>query len=129
MLYHGSCHCGAVRFEVDTVITRVLRCNCSICRKKGVLHHRVAPDALRLIQGEDALTVYRFGTGLAKHTFCRVCGIHPFSRPRAAPELYTVNVNVLDDYDIDVEQPEIITFDGRNWEEAVAGLPTAGKHA
>ena len=122
MLYHGSCHCGAVRFEADTVITRVLRCNCSICRKKGVLHHRVAAEALHITSGEDALVTYRFGTGIAQHPFCRTCGIHPFSRPRSAPELYTINVNVLDDYDIDVEKPEIILFDGRNWEEAVAGL-------
>ncbi len=127
-VYQGSCHCGAVRFAVDTVITSVLRCNCSICRKKGVLHHRVTPAQMTLLSGEDALADYRFGTGAARHTFCRTCGIHPFSRPRAAPELYTINVNTLDDYDLDREKPAVVDFDGRNWEQAVSTLsPAAGQ--
>jgi hypothetical protein len=119
--YHGSCHCGAVRFEIDTVIERVTRCNCSICAKKGILHHRVAPDDFRLLTGEPQIGTYRFGTGTASHHFCCVCGIHTFTRPRAAPELYTINVRTLDDYDLEREQPEVVLFDGRNWDAAVAG--------
>jgi len=121
-LYHGSCHCGAVRFEAETEIRSVLSCNCSICHKKGVLHHRVAPGNFRLLAGEDALTSYRFGTGKAQHLFCRTCGIHAFSHPRAAPDLFTLNVRTLDDYDIETGAPDVIRFDGRNWEEAVKSL-------
>ena len=121
-LYHGSCHCGAVRYEAETEIVSVLACNCSICRKKGVLHHRVAPENFRLVAGEDALETYRFGTGRARHLFCRTCGVHPFSRPRAAPELYTINVRTLDDYDVEAESPQVVRFDGRNWDEAVKSL-------
>lgn len=120
--YSGSCHCGAVRFEIDAVIDRVTECNCSVCRKKGFLHHRVAPDRFRLLSGEDRLGTYRFGTGVAQHRFCTVCGIHVFTRPRAAPDLYTVNVRVLDDYDLAVAKPEVVAFDGLHWEAAAAGL-------
>ncbi len=72
--YHGSCHCGRVRFEIETELTAVVECNCSICSKKGILHHRVPPERFRLLAGEDALAVYRFNTATAQHLFCRHCG-------------------------------------------------------
>lgn len=125
--YTGSCHCGAVRFEIEAAIDRVTECNCSICRKKGILHHRVADDRFRLLAGGEQLATYRFGTGVAQHCFCRDCGIHVFTRPRAAPDQYTVNVRVLDDYDLSVEKPEVVAFDGRHWEAGAAvppGLPS-----
>lgn len=114
--YTGSCHCGAVRFEIESVIDRVTECNCSICSKKAILHHRVPPDRFRMLSGDAELATYQFGSRVAKHHFCRTCGIHTFTRPRAAPDLYTVNVRVLDDYDLERERPEIVRFDGRNFE-------------
>ena len=122
--YHGSCHCKAVRFEVDTTIERVTVCNCSICTKKGIIHHRVAPENFRLLSGEDVLATYQFGTRVARHHFCSACGIHVFTRPRAAPELYTINVRVLDDFDLAHTQVETVPFDGRNWEQAAHELKT-----
>lgn len=118
----GSCHCGALRFEIDAQITQVTECNCSVCRKKGILHHRVAPQNFRLLSDTSALGTYTFGTHAAKHHFCKVCGIHVFTRPRAAPHLYTVNVRVLDDYDLAAEQPKVVAFNGREWEASVAAL-------
>ncbi|MBS1198452.1 MAG: hypothetical protein H6R18_2237 [Proteobacteria bacterium] len=121
-LYLGSCHCGAVRYEINAVINRVTECNCSICTKKGVLHHRVTAENFRLLSDESQLGTYQFGSKIAKHHFCKVCGIHTFSRPRAAPEQYTVNVRTLDNFDFQREQPEIESFDGQHWEEAFASL-------
>lgn len=120
--FHGSCHCGAVRFEIETDLDRVTECNCSMCTKKGILHHRVPPERFRLLGGEERLGTYQFNTKVAKHHFCETCGIHVFTRPRAAPELYTVNVRCLDDYDLAKEQPEVVKFDGRNWEQSVGKL-------
>lgn len=117
--YHGSCHCGTVRFEVDGPIEQVVQCNCSICSKKGALHHAVEPSRFRLLCGQDQLGTYRFGTGEARHHFCAVCGIHVFSRPRGAPELYAVNVRTLDDLRIEPGLPRVVQFDGQHWEEAV----------
>ena len=121
-IYHGSCHCGRVKFTVDTVIDKVIVCNCSICSKKGVIHHRVAAAQFKLVKGQNDLSLYQFGTMEAKHFFCSTCGIHPFSNPRSAPDMYTINVRCLDDFDLDTETCEVIEFDGRNWEQAVAGL-------
>ena len=120
--YLGSCHCGAVRFEIESVIDRVTRCNCSICSKKGILHHRVPSERFRLLTDDAELGTYQFGSMLAKHHFCKRCGIHTFTRPRAAPELYTVNVRCLDNYDLEKETPAVFEFNGRDWEAEVGKL-------
>ena len=117
--YKGSCHCGRVQFEVVTDLDRAVECNCSICTKKGVLHHRVTPEQFTLSSGSDALTLYQFDSKIAKHWFCKYCGIHPFSNPRAAPAMYSINVRCLDDVDLEKMNLEIKRFDGRNWEEAI----------
>ena len=115
----GGCHCGKVRFEIETDPSYVSECNCSICRKKGILHHRVSKENFRLLSGESELEEYRFNTGTARHYFCKSCGIHPFTHPRTAPEDYTVNFRCLDDFDLDSPTLERRRFDGQNWEEAV----------
>ena len=115
MNYTGSCHCGAVTFEVEAAeILEVERCNCSICRKSGFLHLIVPLNRFRLISGEDSLTTYTFNTGVAKHTFCKVCGVKPFYTPRSNPDGIDVNVNCLDPVPTTLQISE---FDGQNWEQ------------
>jgi hypothetical protein len=118
--YHGSCHCGDITYEVNADITRVTRCTCSICTKKGILLARVKPEDLKVTQGTDKLRAYQFNEMIAKHYFCPNCGIHTHGNPRAAPHVFVVNVNTLDDFDIHSEAPEVRVFDGRNWEKAFA---------
>ena len=119
--HRGGCHCGRVRFEVDAPATiDADDCNCSICRKSGFLHLLVSSDDFRLLQGEDALSTYTFNTGVAKHYFCRHCGIKSFYIPRSHPRGVSVNVNCLDPATI--ESIEITPFDGQNWEQNVSKL-------
>lgn len=118
--WQGGCHCGRVRFELVADITEVTDCNCSICAKKGFLHLIVPPERFRLIQGADALTTYRFNTGTARHTFCAICGIHPFYTPRSHPDHVDVNVRCIDG--LDLSKVRLVPFDGRNWEAARPGL-------
>jgi hypothetical protein len=99
--YRGSCHCGEVRFEVDADLDRVRVCDCSMCRRRGALLHRVEPDDLRLLTPLEGLSVYTFHTHTARDYFCPRCGILPFRRPRTAPELWSVNVRCLEDVDLD----------------------------
>ncbi|MBE9166948.1 GFA family protein [Pleurocapsales cyanobacterium LEGE 06147] len=113
--YTGGCHCGAVRFQVTVDRHEVYNCNCSICRKKGFLHLIVPSEQFTLLRGEEVLTTYTFNTGVAKHTFCRICGIHSFYRPRSHPHCLDVNIRCLDE-DI-ISRFKIISFDGANWEE------------
>jgi hypothetical protein len=116
--YEGGCHCGAVRLRVQADLALVSECNCSICTKKGILHLIVPLDQFTLLQGEDALTTYQFGTNVAKHTFCRHCGIHAFYVPRSDPDKVSVNARCLDDIDVSSLHSSR-TFDGRNWEDAM----------
>jgi len=113
----GGCHCGRVRFKVTADLDRVTYCNCSMCSKKGFLHLIVPPEQFELLSGKDDLATYTFNTGVAKHTFCKTCGIHPFYTPRSDPDKVDVNVRCLDD--VDVSGLTISTFDGRHWEEAM----------
>ncbi|WP_019498487.1 GFA family protein [Pseudanabaena sp. PCC 6802] len=118
--YEGGCHCGAIRFRVRVKKYEAVECNCSMCQKKGILHLIVPPEDFQLLQGSESLTTYTFNTGTAKHTFCRVCGIHPFYRPRSHPDSFDVNVRCLDGDAISLFR--IVPFDGKNWEQNIHQL-------
>ena len=92
----GGCHCSAIRFQIIIDRWKVRDCNCSICRKKGFLHLIVLPENFSLLQGNNFLTSYTFYTGVAKHIFCRICGIHSFYRPRSHPRWIDVDIRRLD---------------------------------
>jgi hypothetical protein len=113
----GGCHCGRVRFRVTVSLDRVTQCNCSICAKKGFLHLIVPPAQFELLRGKDDLTTYEFNTGIAKHTFCKHCGIHPFYVPRSDPDKVDVNARCLDGIDATAITAKL--FDGKNWEAAI----------
>ena len=117
--YEGGCHCGKVRFRVTADLDRVSECNCSMCAKKGYLHVIVTPEQFELLSGEDDLATYEFNTRVAKHHFCRHCGIHSFYVPRSDPDKIDVNVRCLDG--VDVDTLHVTRFDGRHWEESMAG--------
>ncbi len=116
-IYEGGCHCGAVRFQVLVDRFIVEDCNCSICRKKGFLHLIVPSRNFTLLKGQEVLTTYTFNTKVAKHTFCSICGIHSFYRPRSHPDKIDVNIRTFDEDVLD--RFEIRFFDGVNWEDNV----------
>ena len=94
--HRGGCHCGAVAFEVDAPARlTVSDCNCSICRMSGYQHLIVPRARFRLLQGAESLTEYRFNTGVARHLFCRHCGVKSFYVPRSNPDGYSVNARCL----------------------------------
>jgi hypothetical protein len=114
--YKGSCHCGDIRFEIvkPLGIERLIDCDCSICTKKGIVHCPVEVEEFTLTKGGDAVALYQFGSGDARHQFCPRCGIHVFGRPRNHPERYTANARCLDDFDTIRAETGIVPFDGRN---------------
>jgi hypothetical protein len=115
--HRGGCHCGRVRFEVEAPPELELNeCNCSICQMTGYLHLTVPAARFKLTAGEDALTLYTFNTGVARHYFCSHCGIKSFYVPRSHPDGYSVNARCLDPGT--VRRTRIVPIDGRNWEQA-----------
>ena len=100
MISAGSCHCGAIRFRVDAIISELTTCDCSLCVKRNAVMAKIPEQALTVVKGEELLTLYQWNTRKAKHYFCRQCGIYVFHRKRAAPDHYGVNIFCLDGFDI-----------------------------
>lgn len=114
--HSGGCHCGAITIEVDAPAEiTVHSCNCSICAQTGFVHLIVPATRFRLLTGEDQLTTYTFNTGVARHLFCKVCGVKSFYVPRSNPDGYSVNLHCLDQSTFTNITTEAI--DGQNWEQ------------
>jgi len=117
----GACHCGRIRISVNVpVVAKVRQCNCSICKKSGFIHLIVEAKDMEILSGKDELSEYRFNTAVARHLFCRNCGIKTFYVPRSHPDGYSVNLNCVElesGIEIMLEQ-----FDGQHWEQNISGL-------
>jgi len=94
-----TCHCGGVEVEVKLLekgFEKLLRCNCSICKRKGYIMTPVGPENFKLVKGQDLLTLYQYHTKVAKHYFCSKCGIYTHTNPRSNPKMYMINVACLE---------------------------------
>lgn len=74
MTTEASCHCGTIRFEVETPPATVTDCNCSICRRSGVLWAHYSPTQVRFVAGDNATDVYMWGDRSLGFHRCKVCG-------------------------------------------------------
>ena len=93
--FHGSCHCGAVRFEADLDLTQpTYRCNCSICRRNRFWAAVVKPAQFRVIAGRDELKQYLFGDKSMGHAFCKTCGVRPYGLGHSPEVGEVVGVNI-----------------------------------
>lgn len=95
--HQGSCHCGKVRFEMDTDLAYVVRCNCSFCVRRGATLHPVLPENFRILAGAPGEPggARTYGSGIFIHHFCPNCGIHCFSLQNGKGRFESrVNVNM-----------------------------------
>lgn len=119
--YQGGCHCGDIRFHISLSqsieSTQLKYCNCSICEQTGYLHLIIAKSQFNMGSQWNKLSCYQFNQKIAKHYFCKRCGIKSFYQPRSHPDGISINVRCLDDFD----QFKITydKFDGKNWQKSI----------
>ncbi len=94
------CHCGEVEAEVNVdTFKKFLRCNCSLCKRKGAVMSMVKNEDFKIIKGSEKLRLYQFKTNVAKHYFCSVCGIYTHNHPRINPAMTALNIGCIDEVD------------------------------
>ena len=119
MPYEGACHCGALQFRLNTrPPSALLRCNCSICELEDFLHWIMPLSHFEWISGEA--NTYRFGSGVARHTFCPTCGVKPFYFPRSNPDGVSINARCVPG--LNWRALPVDEFDGQHWEQNAATL-------
>ena len=99
MIYHGNCHCGAIEFQFEgPEILEGVRCNCSICRRKGatMTSFTVTSEDIVINADEEILGTYKFGSCIAKHHFCKTCGIYTFHQSMMNPGHYRINTGCIE---------------------------------
>ena len=96
-----KCHCGSIEANIYIKgdIEKILRCNCSMCKRKGAIMSMVKNEDFKIIKGEDKLKLYQFHTKVAKHYFCTICGIYTHHNPRSNPAMTGFNLGCVDEID------------------------------
>ena len=96
-----SCHCGAIEAEINLEgdLAKVIKCNCSICKRKGAIMSMVKNEDFKIVNGRDKLKLYQFHSKVAKHYFCSECGIYTHHKMRSRPDTFGLNVGCIDDID------------------------------
>jgi hypothetical protein len=113
--FRGSCHCGAVAFEVrnQDKLQDLKRCDCSLCRKKGVVMAGAKHADLVVTKGADQLRLYQWNTRTARHYFCCRCGIYTHHQRRVAPDEFGFNIACIEGVDVQ-SLGEVPMTDGRS---------------
>lgn len=119
--YHGGCHCQDIRFKIkldeSVESTEITLCNCSMCEKTGYLHLIIPKHQFTFNSNWNNLSNYQFNKKIAKHYFCKNCGIKSFYQPRSHPDCLSINARCLDDFS--KYKLLINNFDGKNWEDNI----------
>ena len=100
MKYSGSCHCKSIKFTVESNLAKVVQCNCTFCKRRNAKMLLENKEAIEINEGIDNLTLYQFNTNVAKHHFCKKCGIFVYSNRRFDPNGIAVNLGCIDEIDI-----------------------------
>ena len=99
---HGRCHCGKFVFstpaQLDFAAAR--RCDCSLCRRRWAVMVSCPLDQFILEKGVESMILYQWNTAIAKHYFCKTCGIYTHHIRRSDPSVYGVNIGCFDDINI-----------------------------
>jgi hypothetical protein len=102
MRINGSCHCGRIAFAAEGEFDTAMECNCSYCRRQGVLLGFVPREKFELTTPREDASVYWFNRQVIAHYFCGHCGIAPFGEA-AGPdgrEMTAINLRCVPELDL-----------------------------
>tara|TARA_B000000565_G_scaffold74712_1_gene52964 strand:+ start:342 stop:710 length:369 start_codon:yes stop_codon:yes gene_type:complete len=94
-----TCHCENVELEVnipEAGFPKLMRCNCSLCKRKGAVMSPLPKENVKLVKGQDSLKLYQYHTKVAEHYFCSNCGIYTHHKMRSNPNMIGVNVACIE---------------------------------
>ena len=111
MKHTGSCHCGSIKFEIESDLEKIVQCNCSICIKRNAKMIMIPKDNFKLLEGSESLSLYQFNTEIAKHFFCKKCGIYTHHNRKSDPNGMGVNLGCIEG--LDPMEFDVIQFDGK----------------
>ena len=111
MKYAGSCHCSSIKFEIDSDLEKIVQCNCSICIKRNAKMIMIPKENFKLLEGSESLSLYKFNTEIAKHFFCKKCGIYTHHNRKSDPNGMGVNLGCVEG--LDPIEFDVIQFDGK----------------
>ncbi len=98
-----TCHCGEIEIQINLKkeINELMRCNCSMCKRKGTMVATINKNYLKVLKGQDKIKTYQFNTNVAKHYFCSECGTHTHNLRRSDPNTFGFNVGCIDEIEPD----------------------------
>jgi hypothetical protein len=119
----AACHCGTVQFHVHLSdgFESIRRCTCSYCRMRGAVVASASVTDISFVQGEENLSLYQFNSGVAKHYFCKTCGIYTHHQRRSNPQQFGVNVACIEGVS-PFDFPEVTVMDGINHPSETGGV-------
>lgn len=113
-LFHGSCHCGRIAYDVEVESQPAIECNCSHCSRKGYLLWFVPRTALTLRTPAADMATYRFNKHVIDHHFCPICGCAPFGFGTDPKGQATAAINVRCLEGVELGTLQRVPYDGRS---------------
>jgi len=103
MNYNARCHCGRVRFSFRSPeITTGVRCNCSLCLRRGAVLSSAYIPAADFTPHHDShdLGVYLWNEKVLSNYFCKACGIFTYiGDGENAKDGYRINLGCVEGID------------------------------
>src|SRR5436309_6474086 len=97
----GSCHCGAIQYEITGEVYGFKHCHCHTCRK---IHGTVfgssaltSAQGFTMTSGEAALERYECSPGKSR-CFCKHCGSHVFAYYEGDPSGIVLRLGTVENF-------------------------------
>lgn len=124
--HHGSCLCGAVRFEIDGTFAQFFLCHCTHCRKDSGSAHAAnlfsTTATLRWLTGREQVTHYQLPGTRHARSFCAVCG-SALPSQQAGGALLVVPAGSLDSALTQRPDAHLFNASRAHWDTALEPLP------